>query len=99
MAATANAIVKKIPVLVEMAKPKLNTFLKYAKVELVPPIPAEIPRAIADATTKIGNLQRQTFRNWKVKEATINTIVGLEIFCWFFIGECIGKGSVLGYQV
>ena len=66
MAATANAIVKKIPVLVEMAKPKLNTFLKYAKVELVPPIPAEIPRAIADATTKIGNLQRQTFRNWTV---------------------------------
>jgi hypothetical protein len=34
-----------------------------------------------------------------VKEATINTIVGLEIFCWFFIGECIGKGSVIGYQV
>ena len=64
-------------------------------------MPTEIPGAIADATTKIGNLKHQTFRNWTVKETTINTIVpvGLEIFCWFFIGECIGKGSVIGYQV
>jgi len=34
-----------------------------------------------------------------VKEAAINTVVGLEVFCWFFIGECIGKGSLVGYQV
>jgi hypothetical protein len=33
-------------------------------------MPAEIPRAIADATTKIGNLQRQTFRNWTVSTGT-----------------------------
>ena len=23
----------------------------------------------------------------------------LQIACWFFIGECIGKGSLVGYQV
>ena len=34
-----------------------------------------------------------------VKEATVNTIVVAEIACWFFIGECIGKGSLVGYQV
>ena len=22
-----------------------------------------------------------------------------QIACWFFIGECIGKGSLVGYQV
>ena len=38
-------------------------------------------------------------RDWTVKEATINTVIGLEVLCWFFIGECIGKGSIIGYQV
>eukprot|EP00088_Acartia_fossae_P012570 TRINITY_DN16480_c0_g1_i1.p2 TRINITY_DN16480_c0_g1~~TRINITY_DN16480_c0_g1_i1.p2 ORF type:complete len:106 (-),score=24.54 TRINITY_DN16480_c0_g1_i1:176-463(-) len=92
-------LVKNIPVLIELAKPKLSTFVRYAKVELVPPSPAEIPAAIGDASKKIANLQKQTFRNWTVKEAAINTVVGLEVFCWFFIGECIGKGSLVGYQV
>jgi F-type H+-transporting ATPase subunit g len=93
------ALLKKVPALVELAKPKLNVFVKYAKVELAPPMPADIPRAISDATTKIANLQKQTFRNWTVRDAAINTVVGLEVFCWFFIGECIGKGSLVGYQV
>ncbi|XP_023345757.1 ATP synthase subunit g, mitochondrial-like isoform X2 [Eurytemora carolleeae] len=75
------ALLKKVPVLIELAKPKLNVFVKYAKVELVPPTPGEIPRAIADASTKIANLQKQTFRNWTLKEAAINTIVRLEVFC------------------
>jgi len=93
------ALIKKLPVLMELAKPKLNTFVKYAKVELVPPTPAELPAAIADASGKIANLQKQKFRQWTMKDAAINTAVGLEIFCWFFIGECIGKGSLVGYQV
>jgi F-type H+-transporting ATPase subunit g len=99
MAKLLKSAQKNLPVLLEYAKPKLNTFIKYARVELVPPTPAEIPRAIADASVKIGNVQKQKFRDWTVKEATINTAVGLEIFCWFFIGECIGKGSLIGYQV
>ena len=35
----------------------------------------------------------------QVNQAVLNTVVGAEIFCWFFIGECIGKGSLVGYQV
>ncbi len=27
-----------------------------------------------------------------------NDIIVAEIACWFFIGECIGKGSIVGYQ-
>jgi len=96
-------LVKNAPALaktaLEFAKPKMNVFYKYAKVELRPPTPAEIPSAIADASKKITNLQKQTFRDWTVGEATINMIVGAEIICWFFIGECIGKSSLVGYQV
>ena len=35
----------------------------------------------------------------QVNQAVVNTVVGLEVMCWFFIGECIGKGSLAGYQV
>ena len=35
----------------------------------------------------------------QVNQAVLNTVVGAEIFCWFFVGECIGKGSLVGYQV
>jgi len=97
------ALIKKAPVLVntalELAKPQLNTFLRYAKVELTPPSPGEIPAAIADISTKVANLQKQTFREWTVRQTAINAVVGVEVACWFFIGECIGKGSLVGYDV
>jgi len=97
------ALVKKAPALLnaamEIAKPQLNTFLRYAKVELAPPSPGEIPVAIADISTKVANLQKQTFREWTVRQTAINVVVGAEVACWFFIGECIGKGSLVGYDV
>jgi len=100
---TMAALIKKAPVLVntalEIAKPQLNTFLRYAKVELAPPSPGEIPAAIADISTKVANLQKQTFRDWTVRQTAINAVVGVEVACWFFIGECIGKGSLVGYDV
>lgn len=39
------------------------------------------------------------WKNLTVKEATVNTVIGLEVMFWFFAGECIGKGSLVGYQV
>jgi len=97
------ALIKKAPALLnqarELATPKLNTFWRYAKVELAPPSPGEIPAAIGDISTKLANLQKQSFRNWTVNQTVLNAVVGAEIACWFFIGECIGKGSLVGYQV
>ena len=34
-----------------------------------------------------------------MKDVAVNTVVVGEIACWFLIGECIGKGSLVGYQV
>ena len=28
-------------------------------------------------------------------QTAINAVVGVEVACWFFIGECIGKGSLV----
>lgn len=39
---------------------------------------------------------------WKktpVREAWLNTLVTLEVLCWFFVGECIGKRHYVGYDV
>jgi len=66
------ALIKKAPALLntakELAMPKLNLFWRYAKVELSPPSPGEIPVAIGELSTKVANLQKQTFRNWTVSD-------------------------------
>ena len=36
---------------------------------------------------------------FQVNQTVLNVVVGTEVACWFFIGECIGKGSLVGYQV
>jgi F-type H+-transporting ATPase subunit g len=99
MAAAIKKAQALVPVIVEAAKPKLRTFWRYAKVELAPPSPGEIPSAINGAVKAVNNIQKMTFKELTVKEATLNTIIGIEVLCWFFIGECIGKGSLVGYQV
>ena len=81
----------------------------------------------------MANLQKQTFRDWTVRQVlkvliritaritqnllfrlhkmplkkplfiliflqtAINAVVGVEVACWFFIGECIGKGSLVSF--
>nr|ALS04563.1 mitochondrial ATP synthase subunit g [Pseudodiaptomus poplesia] len=75
------------------------TAMKYAKVELAPPGPSDLVGSVKG----VGNVVKDvlTFR-WAqatMKEATVNTLVAAEIAGWFFIGECIGKGSLIGYQV
>merc|ERR1712228_776095 len=77
----------------------LTTFARYAKVELTPPGPGEIGGVVRGA----GNLAKDaaTFK-WaqaSMKQVAVNTVVDAEIACLFFIGECIGKGSLVGYQV
>ena len=39
------------------------------------------------------------FLDCSVKEATRNTLVAVEIACWFYIGEMIGRKSIIGYKV
>merc|ERR1712121_230862 len=79
---------------VAAAKPKLATLARYAKVELVPPSPGELGQATVSAAKLIKSATTFKWLNCTVSEATINTLIVVEIACWFFIGECIGRRNL-----
>ncbi|KAK4887618.1 hypothetical protein RN001_003889 [Aquatica leii] len=96
-------LVAKIPEYTKMAmefgKPRLQTFIKYAKVELVPPRPGEIPQIRAGIAKILSGAKSGAWKNTPVREAWLNTLVTVEVLCWFFVGECIGKRHIVGYNV
>merc|ERR1711951_15188 len=77
----------------------LTTFGRYAKVELTPPGPGEIGQVVRGAGGLVKDALTFRWAQATMKEAAVNTIIVAEIAGWFFIGECIGKGSLVGYQV
>merc|ERR1739842_94844 len=77
----------------------LTTFAKYAKVELTPPGPGEVGGIVRGAGNLVKDAATFKWAQASMKQVAVNTVVVTEIACWFFIGECIGKGSLVGYQV
>ncbi|KAG4072320.1 hypothetical protein HA402_004252 [Bradysia odoriphaga] len=96
MASKASALVNS---LIVQGRPKFNTFLKYAKVELTPPTPGDIPAIRAGIGKIINGARTGAWKNTTVRDAWLNTLVTAEVFFWFYIGECIGKRHLVGYEV
>ncbi|XP_003692415.1 ATP synthase subunit g, mitochondrial [Apis florea] len=79
--------------------PALRKFTYYAKVELVPPKISDIPAIRNGFQNLITSAKERRFLQLTVREAWLNTLVGIEVLCWFFVGECIGKQHLAGYKV
>ncbi|CAF4950228.1 unnamed protein product [Pieris macdunnoughi] len=95
--------VAKIPSLINTAlseaRPKFAIFMKYAKVELAPPKLNEIPQIKAGISKLLSSFKSGAWKQQTVKQATLNTLVGAEVLFWFYVGECIGKRHIVGYNV
>ncbi|KAH8325891.1 hypothetical protein KR067_009729, partial [Drosophila pandora] len=95
--------------LIVAGRPKFEEFLKYAKVELTPPMPADFKtlKKTAEATAKEaknvknakGKAQRLGLGQVKVRDAWLNILVTVEVITWFYMGEVIGRRHFVGYKV
>ncbi|KAH9389649.1 hypothetical protein TYRP_007196 [Tyrophagus putrescentiae] len=94
-----SKLVAKIPLLINAAKPKLREFNRFAKTELYPPTPADIPQILSGFGRLAGGLKSGKWRELPVKEAFVNYLIAVEVICWFYVGEVIGKRHVRGYDV
>jgi len=99
MAGISKSIAALGPYLIKEGTPRLQTFMKYARVELAPPTPGDIPKAITGFRNVLSAFRTGRYKQLTVREAWMNTLIGTEIVFWFFMGECIGKGYVIGYHV
>ncbi|CAK9810327.1 ATP synthase subunit g, mitochondrial [Anthophora quadrimaculata] len=95
----SQAVVEVCKVVAAKARPALKKFVYYAKVELVPPKISDIPAIRSGINNLINSAKNKRYLHLTVREAWLNTLVGIEIYCWFFVGECIGKRHLIGYNV
>ncbi|CAG9796896.1 unnamed protein product [Diatraea saccharalis] len=95
--------VAKLPALINsalaQARPKFSIFMKYARVELAPPKLSEMSQIKAGIGKLLTSAKSGAWKQQTVKQATLNTLVGAEVLFWFYVGECIGKRHLVGYDV
>ncbi|KAI6661544.1 ATP synthase g subunit [Oopsacas minuta] len=96
---TVNLSVSLVQRSIAVSRPKLSIFLGHARKELLPPTPSELGVAMEQAGKVYSNFTSLKFLNLTMKEGAKNVLVGVEICCWFFVGEIIGRGSIVGYKL
>ncbi|XP_017069655.1 ATP synthase subunit g, mitochondrial [Drosophila eugracilis] len=95
----AKALVDKMIV---AARPQLEEFWKYAKVELTPPMPADfknLKKTAEQAKDMKGQLKKSGLTQVTISEAWLNVLVTVEVITWFYMGEVIGRRHFVGYKV
>jgi hypothetical protein len=46
----------------------------------------------------VKSAQKLSFLNLTVKEVAVNVVVTAEVLCWFYVGEIVGRRSLIGYD-
>ena len=87
------------PAVAKAAQPHLSKFWGHARVELGPPGLSQWPQVKEGFSKLLNSTLTGKFLDMSVKEATRNTLVAVEIACWFYVGEIIGRRSLIGYKV
>lgn len=85
--------------LARAAQPHLKTFWGHARVELGPPAPGQWPEIRKGFSNLYQSAITGKFLDLTVAQATKNSLVAVEVACWFYIGEIIGRRSLIGYKV
>ena len=80
-------------------RPHVVTFIGHARRELIPPSPSQWPEIKAGANKALSTLKSGQWMQKTTREGFQNVLVGLEIGCWFIVGEIIGRRSIVGYKV
>lgn len=88
-----------IPGAAKKVQPHVVTFWNNAKVEMLPPKLSEWPAIKKSFIGLKDAALKGKFLDITVKEATVNTLVAVEIAFWFYVGEVIGRRSLIGYNV
>jgi hypothetical protein len=47
----------------------------------------------------LDSAKKMKFLDVTVKEAVTNALVAVEIGCWFYLGEMIGRRHIIGYSI
>ncbi|UJR28811.1 hypothetical protein I4U23_010035 [Adineta vaga] len=102
MAAIVNRVTALVPKLAlpvaRYGQSKLSRFWYFARVELRPPMPSEFGQVQQGVQQIVKSASTGAWRQLTVKQVALNSLVGLEVMFWFYIGECIGRGSIIGYR-
>merc|ERR1739848_548147 len=99
MAAIVTRASNKLIGLATYLRPKAQTFWAYARVELAPPSPAEIPQITKEASAIVKAARTAAYKKTTVKDAFRNFLVCAEVACWSFVGECVGRWQLCGYNI
>lgn len=78
--------------------PSVQKFWSNAKVEMAFPGPSEWPQVANGFSKVVKSAKTGAFANLTVKEAAKNTLVFIEVASLFYVGEIIGRGSIIGYD-
>ena len=80
------------------AQPHLSRFWGHARVELGPPGLSQWPEIRAGFGRLWNSAVSGRYLDISARQATQNTLVAVEVVCWFFVGEMIGRRHIIGYR-